>query len=294
MAKHQLSDKELSALISLLDDPDEEIYSSISIRLMELGNEAIPALENAWEQSFDSLLQNRIEAIIHKIQFDALITELVYWRNNNPHDLLQGALLIARYQYPDLDEAKIRKQIDTIKQDVWLELNENLTALEKVRIINHILFDVHFFTGNRTNYHAPQNSYINNVLEAKRGSPLSLGIIYLIIAQSLEIPIYGINLPEHFVLAYRDEHRAYSDQGYENGEDLLFYINPFSKGMVFTKREVFDFIAQLKLSPLPEYYTPCDNLEIVKRMVRNLILSYNRLGYPNKIDELSRIMRALL
>lgn len=126
--------KELSALISLLDDPDEAIYNEVCSKLLSMGPKmVIPDLEAAWEHCFDTLIQNRIENIIHKIQFDLIAKELKRWSAPENQNLLDGVLLIARYQYPDLDFSKVEKQIELIKHDVWLELNENLTALEKVK-----------------------------------------------------------------------------------------------------------------------------------------------------------------
>ena len=284
---------ELSALISLLDDPDEEVFKNIKEKLLSMGTEVIPALEDAWEHSFDTLIQNRIENIIHKIQFENIVKQLKEWADPLNQKLLEGAILIARYQYPDLDEKKIRKYIEQIKQDVWLEINQNLTALEKVRIINHIIFDVHNFSGNTTNYHAPQNSYINNMLESKKGNPLSLSILYTIIAQDLGIPIYGVNLPEHFILAYRDESKLLPIVINDEIDRVLFYINPFSKGSVFGRKEIDVFLKQLKLTPSPSYYEPCSNLEIVKRLLRNLINSYEKLGYPDKTEELKALLASL-
>jgi regulator of sirC expression with transglutaminase-like and TPR domain len=288
-----MDQKELHALITLLDDPDEEIYNHIRERLLSLGQEVIPMLEDAWEQSFDTLIQTRIENIIQKIQFSKVTDGLTHWARTNSSDLLAGTLLVARYQYPDLDEQKLRKHIEQIKQDVWLELNDNLTALEKVRVINHIIFDVHNFSGNTTNYHAPQNSYINNVLESKKGNPLSLSILYAIVAQDLDIPIYGVNLPEHFVLAYRDEHNILPDAGSEATNDVLFYINPFSKGSVFSRKEIDAFLKQLKVNSQEYFYEPCSNVDIVQRLIRNLINSYEKLGYPHKVDELRDLLKAL-
>ena len=129
-----MNKKEVFALISLLDDPDEMVFKEVSMKFLSLGEEVIPVLEDAWEHSFDTLIQNRIENIIHQIQFDLIKDALKEWSHPDQQNLLEGALLIARYQYPDIDTAKIKKQIDQIKQDVWLELNENLTALEKVKI----------------------------------------------------------------------------------------------------------------------------------------------------------------
>ncbi len=288
-----LREQELNALISLLDDPDESVYHEIQAKLLSLGHNVIPLLEHAWENSFDSVLQSRIENIIHKIQFDNIGGQLQDWVRKDQGNLLKGILLVARYQYPDLDEKKIIKQIEQIKQDVWLELNNNLTALEKVRVINHILFEVHGFGGNTTNYHAPQNSYINNVLESKKGNPLSLSILYLIISQDLSIPIYGVNLPEHFVLAYMDEESQFPVYG-ETPNKVLFYINPFSKGAVFSSKEIDAFLKQLKLPFEQTYYEPCPNVDIIKRVFRNLIIAYEKLGYPTKVKELENLLAVLV
>lgn len=283
---------QISALISLLDDPDEQVYKQIKDKLLSLGTDAIPMLESAWENSFDSILQQRIEGIIHTIQFDNMRRSLREWSLPEQQDLLTGALLVARYQYPDIDEAHIRRHIEQIKQDIWLELNNNLTALEKVRVINHILFDVHGFSANTTNYHAPQNSYINNVLESKKGNPVSLSIIYAVIAQDLRIPIYGVNLPEHFILSYVDNSPGFSLDS-DNTDRVLFYINPFSRGAPVNKKEIEAFLRQQRLEPKPEFFTPCSNLMIIRRLLNNLIFSYEKLGYPSKVDELRQLWTAL-
>lgn len=284
---------EVHALISLLDDPDEQVYLQIRDKLLSMGFEVIPALETAWENSFDTILQQRIEGIIHKIQGDALVRAMKEWSLPEHQDLLTGALLVARSQYPDINEAQVRKHIEQIKQDIWLELNNNLTALEKVRVINHILFDVHNFSGNTSNFHAPQNSYINNVLESKKGNQVSLSIIYAVIAQDLRIPIYGVNLPEHFILAYVDQSTGAPMTPYEDQDRVLFYINPFSRGSVVSKKEIEAFVRQQRLEPKPEFFAPCSNLSIIRRLLNNLMASYEKLGYPNKVDEL-RVLRDAL
>lgn len=287
----QANDKSLRAMILLLEDPDEHVFKEIRGQLLSMGNEVIPALENIWESTFNNTLQSRIEDIIQKIQFNSTSEELKLWAATGGIDLLQGTILIARYQYPDLDEEHIRNQIELIRKDVWLELNPNLTAFEKVRVINHILFDVYHFTGNTSNYHAPQNSYINNVLESHRGNPLLLSILYSCIAQGLNIPIYGVNLPEHFILAYRDEFIIRDSE--EEEEPILFYINPFSKGAVFSRREIDTFLKQLKLEPNRIFYESCSNVEIIKRQIRNLIMAYEKLGYPNKVVDFKELLNTI-
>lgn len=291
----RLSKKEISALINLLDDPDEQIYLHVKDKFVSFGTKIIPHLENAWEDSFDMIIQKRIEEIIHLIQFESVYNELEKWAKNNQDDLLSGILIIARFQYPDLNEEKIRKQLQQLKQDVWLEINDDLTALEKVKIINHVLFDIHQFSGNIANYHAPQNSFINVVLESKKGNPVSLAIIYMIIAQELNIPIYGVNLPEHFIVAYVDEFKnLFSNSDHKlNADHVLFYINPFSKGIIFSHKDIDQFLSQLKLEPKASYYKPCSNLDILKRVTRNIIYSFEKLGHLDKIDELKKLLALL-
>lgn len=289
-----MSLKEVIALITLLDDPDENIYSEVRNRFIILGPPAIPHLETAWENSFEALMQKRIETIIHSIQFEALQKALKTWALEESDDLLKGVLLLSRYQYPDLDESKIRKQLHQIKQDVWLELHDDLTALEKVKIINHILFEVHQFSGNITNYHAPQNSFINNVLESKKGNPLMLSVIYALICKELNIPIYGINLPQHFVLAYVNDYANLIDVNNKTlSNNILFYINPFSKGLIFSQKDIDQFLKQLNLEPDNKYYLPCSNIDIVKRCIHNLVYAYEKLGYVEKLEELKSLEKLL-
>jgi regulator of sirC expression with transglutaminase-like and TPR domain len=293
--KADLSLKEVIALITLLDDPDETIYSQVKERFVTLGPPAIPHLETAWENSFDAIMQKRIEIIIHTIHFEALQAALKTWAHEEQDDLLKGVLLLSRYQYPDIDENKIRKQLHQIRQDVWLELHEDLTALEKVKILNHILFEVHQFSGNITNYHAPQNSFINNVLETKKGNPLMLSVIYMLICKELDIPVYGINLPQHFVLAYLNDFANLMDMSTKSfSNNILFYINPFSKGLMFNQKDIDQFLKQLNIQPEPKYYQPCSNIEIVSRCLANLVFSYEKLGYLEKVKELKELEKQLV
>jgi regulator of sirC expression with transglutaminase-like and TPR domain len=287
-----LNQNEIEALIKLIDDPDEKVFNHVRSRLLELGTEVIPQLENAWESAqIDVSMQQRIEELIHEINFKTVYDLLEKWVATGGKNLLEGAILVAKYQYPDLDTKKIYSKIAQLKQDVWIELNDLLTPLEKARVFNHVLFEVHEFSGNKKNFHSPQNSYINNVLETKKGNPLTLSIIYAHIAQELHLPIKGVNLPSHFVLCYMDENNSMPIiQPEENSYGVLFYINPFSRGTIFNQHEITHFLTQLKIDPRPEYYTPCSNLEMIKRVITNLIFSYEKSGYEDKVDDLKQLI----
>ena len=281
-----MNNPEVKALISLLDDSDHEVYGHIEEKLISMGNQVIPFLEDAWSNAFDPILQQRIAHIVHKIQFDTLVEDLKLWIHTSEDNLLGGAILIARYQYPELDQEKINLFISQVKKDIWLELNESLTALEQVNILNHIFFTKYGFSGNTSNYHAPQNSYINCVIESKKGNPLALSILYLLVAQSLGLPVYGVNLPEHFILTYLEVREG--EEG--NTGKILFYINPFSKGSVFGKGDIYQFVKKLNLDPQNSYYKPCSNKDMILRMLRNISFSYQKLGDTEKVDELNQMI----
>jgi len=283
------------ALINLIDDPDESIYEQIHDRLLSYGAEAIPYLENSWEeQDFGLLFQNRIETLIHEIQFEETKRKLVEWISSTEKDLLKGSVIVAKYQYPGLDESHIQDQIQAIQKDVWLEINNKQTALEKVRIINKVFFEMHHFKGNAKTFHSPLNSYINTVLETKKGNPLSLSILYSIVAKNLDLPVYGVNLPNHFILAYMDEHAINQFLPDTNNFGVLFYINPFSKGSVFDAAEIKEFLDGINQPHLREYFEPCSNTSIIKRMITNLIASFQEVGNSEKVNELIELRELFL
>lgn len=288
----EAENKELDALIRLLDEPDEDIFTQIREKIHTYGPDAIPSLEHAWENSFDNLIQGRIENIIREIQIDKLKIDLINWKKDKERDLLTGFLIITRYQYPDLDSTKLSRDVAQIIQDVWLELNNDLTALEKVKVINHIFFDIHKFSANKANFYAPENFFLKNLLETKKGNPMSLGMLYIIVAQSLKIPVFGVDLPKHFILAYSDEITE-GKATIANEDEVLFYINPFNYGAVFTKNEIDLYIKQLKIKKQDKFYKPCDNVKILRRFITELIFSYEKSGYPDKAKELKDILRLI-
>ena len=283
-----MNEKEIASLIKLLDDPDPQIFEHIENKLLSYGNEVISYLENAWEKSLDALLQERIENLVHKIQYQNVREDLALWYQSGGFDLLRGILIVNRYQYPDLNEQKIINQLEAIKRDVWLQMMHEASPVEKVKLINHIFYNVYGFSGNTTNHQDPKNSFLSEVLESKKGNQISLAIVYSIIAQKLDIPIYGVNLPQHFILAYIDDLEKTAD---DNG--ILFYINVFNKGYIFGKRDIDQFLRQLKINPEKFFYEPCSNTDILKRVIRNLMSSYEKAGASEKVKELNQLLDVL-
>jgi regulator of sirC expression with transglutaminase-like and TPR domain len=283
---------EINALVQLIDDPDELIFVQVKDKLLEMGSAVVPHLEKAWvKNNFGELFQFRLETIIHDIQLKDVFQKLGNWILK-PENLLEGVLIVNKYKYPNINLLYIENLITQLVSDIKSQINDNQTALEKIQVINKILFDIYGFRGDKTNYHDPENSYFNAVLTKKKGNPLMLSILYIEIAKRMQIPIYGINLPNHFLVGFLEE--DYQQNNYLYNRDshgILFYINPFSKGTILYQDEIDDFLVELKLEQHPKYYSPCNNISIIRRILTNLIYSYTKLNEKKNVAELKKIIQ---
>ena len=272
-----MTDNEIKALISLLDDEDKQIASHVEEKLLSLGSEAIPFLEHEWENNLNPAVQNRIEDMIHKLQYELLSDRLKEWYAGTEHDLLTGMWIIATYQYPDLELSKLKQEFEQIYYETWLEFRNDLFPIDRIKIINNILFNKLKFGANTKNFHSPGNSMLNVVLESRRGNPITLSIIYMLVAQKLKMPISGVNLPNLFVLLYKDETQQ-------------LYINPFNKGLIFSRQDIENYIKELHLAPQPSFFEPCTHIEIVRRSLRNLVMSFEKMGEHHKAEEVKLLL----
>ncbi len=285
-----INESEINALIRLVEDPDPQVYNHVKDKLVNFGALILPEIENLWlNGSGDENYQSKLKDIIGEIRLSEISDKLLQWKSSSTRDLLKGALIISQYQYPEINESIIEEEIEKIKQKVWLEINDDNTAFEIVKIFNHVIFDLCGFKGSKRDFHSPQNSYLYSVLRNKKGTPLSLSIIYSIVAQRLEIPIYGVNLPNQFILGFVDENKTLKMLNVNTKRNILFYINPFSKGRIFDHNEIDGYLRKLNLPLNKSYYEPCSNTDILKRMLANLTYSYSRSGEINKVKELEKL-----
>lgn len=279
----------IEILISLLDDTDSEVIEAVTDNLLQQGLGIIPHLEKVWESTLNEKLQEKLENVIHEIQFETTKRNLKKWLKEGCTNVLEGATYLAQFQFPEIDLKDIDDKIERIRNDIWLDSNNHLTALEKVKILNYVIFDLHKFKRNSNNFYSPQNSFINQVLDTRKGNPISLAIIYMAVAYKLKLPVFGVNLPKNFILAYLDESRT-DDRGTRESP-VLFYINPYNKGAILGKREIDYFIKQQNIKFDESYYSVCHNKEIVIRLINNLVLSYEKLGFNDKIERLNELSK---
>ena len=275
-----MKNSELKALVSLLDDEDREVTEHVEQKIISLGNTVIPFLEEEWENNFSPLVQKKIEDLIHQLQIDSLRSRLWDWKESKNQDLLEGLWLIATYQYPDLSFEKLSKELEQLYYETWVDFRGNMHPLDQVKTLNSVLFSKLKFGANTKNFHSPGNSMLNVVLETRKGNPISLCMIYLLVAQKLKMPVHGVNLPNLFILTYKTP-------------DTQFYINVFNKGIVFSRTDIDSYLSQLNLPQSEMFYEPCQPIDILRRVLRNLIESFKRVGETEKEEEIRLLLTTL-
>lgn len=271
----------MKALISLLDDEDPEVVDHVEQRIRQMGGQMIPLLETEWEGSFNSALQKRIEEIIHDLQYESVLDRMRDWKNGGAMDLLEGLWIVATYQYPDLSLHKLKQDVEQLFYDVWVDFKMDMHPDEQIKAMNTAFFSKLKFAPNTKHFHSPANSMINQVLESRRGNPITLCVLYMLIAKRLNLPVYGVNLPNLFVLTYK------------NNAGVQFYINVFNRGLVFTTKDIDQYIDQLNIKRLDTFYQPCTNADIVRRVLRNLTLAFEKNGDTERVREVEQILNTV-
>jgi len=163
---------------------------------------------------------------------------------------------------------QIESAIETIKRDVWLELNDYQTAFEQVKIFNYVFFEVHRFEVLPSAQVALKHLNVAHVLETKQGNPLIIGLLYSIIAHRLQLPIYGIDFPGVFILAWMDEKQVAIEVEMLNEYGVLFYINPAGKGIIFDDQQIHAFLKEIEVEPNRRYFEPTSNTGLIHRYLK--------------------------
>lgn len=288
-----MNNSKLNALINLLDDPDNLVYELVEKELLNEKDSIIPALEEKWENSFDSICQERIENLIQGLQFKETKNQLNSWINSNQNkrDLLEGFLIVDRFQYPDLNPLNLQLKIEKIRKKIWLELNNSLTLLEKTTIINHFLYNINGFSINHKNIFSPQNCFINQILDTKKGNPVSMAILYIIFARQLELPAFFIDFPKNPLIAIADQQLAQKVHGKNSASDVLFYINPSNKGSITSKKEVEYHLRKNNYLPLKHYTEPKPDNLLVRQLLESLEISYQSINYIDKKERVQQLIQ---
>jgi regulator of sirC expression with transglutaminase-like and TPR domain len=283
--------REISALFKLIDDPDEEVFGAVSTKIVDFGKTIIPNLEHLWETTPNEQIQERIEMIIHRLHYKDLTEDFNQWSLAGHHDLLVGALLVSKFQYPELSTSATLLEVEKIRRNIWLELNQYLTPLEQIRIVTGILYSYYNLKGNEVAYTDVNEFLIHKLIESKKGNQLSNGILYLIICDLLDIPVKAIGVPKQFVLAYFKP--GYSNEATEDYRDKIeFFIDP-TNGMVFTHKDIDSYFKRISVPPVASYFKPLSNKKVIQYLLEEISKCFDNEKEGYKKDELRQLANFL-
>jgi len=285
--------KEISALLRLIDDPDDEVFDTVSEKILHYGRAIIPNLESLWEHTTDQSVQERIEQLIHRVHFQDLQQELLEWSKSKHPEILRGAILVARYQFPDLNVPALLAQFDQIRRNIWLELNNYLTPLEQVNVFNSILYNYYKLQGHELTEREPKHFFINQVLESRQGNSYTLGVLYLSLCELLDIPVFAVDVPRQFIFAYIDTLYHFHSPDYEGVQQIQFFIDPLN-GMVYTRRDVDTYLRKINAADSQAYFTPLVSKRIIFKMLEELCLCYKYKREDQKAEEIQQLMNILV
>jgi hypothetical protein len=183
-----LKEKNIQALISLLDDSDEEVFKTVSRQLMEVGYDGLSFLEKAQKNADSLVLHDRLGSIILYIEQNSIAERFEKWLMSDNRNLLDGWILLSSLQFPNISKDAVYKLFHQLVNEVWIELNESLTSLEKTSVINHILFDRYRFEISKSllGIDELKSNCIRMLLASRQGNGLSLLLLYYLVGKNFE------------------------------------------------------------------------------------------------------------
>ena len=264
METETLGPAQREAFLGLLDDSSPAVRRALLLRFAELGPSAASFLQSV-ARGPNRVVARHAAWFLDELKFTDPVAEFRGFIRSMNYELETGALLLARTVSPRLDVGDCCAQLDAIAARCRELIVEPSSAREKCRVINRVLFHEQGFHGNVENYTDPLNSFLDQVLERHTGIPLSLSIVYLLVAQRAGLELEPVGLPGHFVVG------CFSD-------DLPFFIDPFDRGLFRDVQEVFELLRANNHVPKPADLTPTPVREVLCRSCRNLVNHYTAAG----------------
>jgi regulator of sirC expression with transglutaminase-like and TPR domain len=279
----QLKFKEnLDYLLQLFDDESPEIQKALREEILKHSLEIILNKDGFCKDLSpkDSEKLNFILKQLHR--------ELIYNAYNQLSDssqeeinLEKSVFVLSYWRQPEISCLTLTNLLDKLAGEVAEEMPQSGHPLGFIDHINKVLFQRYHFRGNSADYYNPENSYLHKVIETGLGIPISLSIIYILVAKRLSFPVFGVCMPAHFILKF------------DNGEDEIFF-DPFYGGKIYSRQTCLEYMKGFDVVMPEKVLEGCSNLEIIKRVFRNLYLNYSsHTPEPDKLEEIEQILALL-
>lgn len=277
----ELSESQWKALVNLLADDDPSIYHTVRDKILSFGEDAGERLR-PYRLSNDPVLRRRAREVVQHFDRQEADTWFLAFclKHGEEFDLEEGVWLLAMTQYPDINVGAYRALLDHFAVEIRERIDFSETDKEILTTINNYVFDELGFSGDQESYYDPQNSYLNRVVDRRKGNPINLSLLYLLLARRLELPVAGIGLPGHFICRYQS-----------TSEEI--YIDPFHHGKFLTKADCIQYLVSGSHGLQDEFLAPVSTRRILMRICSNLHQIYSQMELAEETTRLQRYLVAL-
>ncbi len=284
--------KEIQALLKLIDDPDDDVYETVSTKIISFGKDIIPNLEHFGETVDNTQLQEKIALLINELHFTDLKAEFEQWVANKP-DLLAGAMLVAKFENSHIDTSLILKSIEKLRRNVWLEMNIYLTPIEQMNVLSSIVYSYYKQKGLEINYNETDGFLIDKTLYNHAGNSFGNGILLLILCNLLDVPVHAISIPQQFLLAYFDMQFELLNPSKHASEKIKFYLDPLN-GQLYSHKDVELYFKKLSVPPVSTFFKPLSNVELIAALLQEISKCYSSDIHYHKKNQINILLQILL
>lgn len=257
-------ESKVRALVKLLDDEDPQISAAVEREIMGGGDEIARILEKE-KINVDTHVKKRIENLISRIYLDKLQKDydsLLDFASHRDFALERALYLIAKPLYPGVDFVLIEGRLNELANELRTRIATIEDPYEIVHRVNDFFLNEMGFAGNSKDYYNPDNSILHRVIETRRGIPISLGIIYLLVGRRLNLPVFGVGAPAHFLVKFVLE-----------GKEI--FVDVFNGGRVMSRKDAEEFISDMGFSFEPRFLKDSSDIEILARTCRNMARAFS-------------------
>ena len=276
---------EILALINLIDDPDEEIFLSITQKFVALGESVIPILTEEKEFCHDESISSKIDSIIYEVSFSSLKKSLEKWDETSEISLKDASIILSKFIDQKTDIEALEFEIEKIKRSVWLELNDYLTPLEVVNIFNKIFFSYYRFKCHEISSSQFDDFGLTNLLIRKTGNVFSMGSLYMIISDLLNLPIRSTHIQGQHLIGYFTVKNSYT---IHEEDEILFFIDPIS-GQIYTHSDIEIYLKKISESSTKDAVKPISNKGYISKWIKELARIQKKNGEITRSNELIQL-----
>jgi regulator of sirC expression with transglutaminase-like and TPR domain len=270
---------QLEHILNLLDDDSREIQKILRRTILDNSLDFIFSKNDLYEklnETHSQLLDDLFLDLHFEMVFSAMQQLLTY--NLEDIDLEKAVILLSYWNYPHTNLSNIVLKLDEIAADISRSIPLTGHPLSFIDSVSEYLNGNLGFRGNSTDYYNPDNSFIDKVLKSKTGIPITLSIIYLLVARRLDLPVMGVPMPAHFIIKYDD------------GTDEIFF-DPFYGGKIYSRQECLKYLKQADIEDYDKVLDGCSNFDIILRLMRNIHLVYSSYkDEPQKITQIEQLL----